>query len=251
MINKLKTLMIATAVLLLGIVIYPYPPRINERVLLNKAIYAQKNVNYTAVQEHTIAWFSKDIRSTIRVKKDCQAISQDIRQEHLILQNYIPLVEGQDRIAGRSVWIMRLKPKLKHMPWKQIWIDKKTYIVLASRDWTAYNVIKRSMKTVSISFDNCKLTLPELSDPAMIPYCSIPKPSYMPHGFVLTDADKGTLVYSDGLYSISITTSHDTACLRNKALAWGQGMLYSTGRFTVIADLPKEEIERIARSITP
>ncbi|MEN6357012.1 MAG: hypothetical protein ABFD83_08025 [Armatimonadota bacterium] len=251
MISKLKIPLIAAAVLALGIIIYPYPPRVNGNALLHKVLLAQRSVEYTAVQEHTSVMLGSNIRSTIHVKNDCRTASTDAKLESQIFRNYIPLVEGQYRIAGRDAWVLRLKPKLKHMPWKQIWVDKTKFVVLASRDWTAYNVIKRSMKTISISFDSEPMRETNAERTNHIAKCDIPRPSYMLHGFVPTSADKGTLVYSDGLYTITITTSDKSACRKNKALDWGQGTIYSTGRYTVVADLPADMIERIARSITP
>jgi len=63
----------------------------------------------------------------------------------LLKKNYTPQIEGQDTISGRPAYMLRLKPDVKHRPWKQLWVDEKTYAILAIRDWTAQNRIKRSI----------------------------------------------------------------------------------------------------------
>ncbi|MCE5323653.1 hypothetical protein LLG46_10120 [bacterium] len=251
MINKLKIPLIAIAVLALGIIIYPKPPHVNGSALLRKVLRAQQKVCYGALQEHTTVILDRKIRSTIYTKNDFYEITKSTDIEPLILRNYIPLVEGQDRIAGRETWILRLKPRVKQMPWKQIWVDKHKYVILASRDWTAYNVVKRSMKTVSISFEGGSLRKIKSGKNRPTSKCDIPKPSYIPHGFVPVSADKDTMVYSDGLYSISITRSNKFTPQKKVALDCGQGLIFSTGRYTVVADLPADKIERIAHSIAP
>ena len=66
--------------------------------------------------------------------------------------DFTPLVESEDVIVGRPTWLLRLKPRLKHRLWRQLWIDKETHVVLAVRDWTGGNTIQDSMKTVMITY---------------------------------------------------------------------------------------------------
>ena len=70
----------------------------------------------------------------------------------LLRRNYTPLVEGEDAIAGRPAWVLRLKPHSKHMPWRQLWIDKKTYVALAQRDWSSRNEVKWPITTTDITY---------------------------------------------------------------------------------------------------
>ncbi|MHB9038123.1 MAG: sigma-E factor regulatory protein RseB domain-containing protein [Armatimonadota bacterium] len=150
--SRLRILFIALGVLALGLLIYPQPPRVDGDRLFRRTLRAEQSLSYEAVQKHTSVFYGKEIRSTIKVRHDGRKRSVGDSLNALILRNHIPLVEGHDRIAGRDTWVLRLKPKAKHRPWKQLWVDKKTFVILASRDWTAGNTLKRSMKTISISF---------------------------------------------------------------------------------------------------
>jgi negative regulator of sigma E activity len=164
---------------------------------------------------------------------------------------------------------MRLKPKRKNFAWRQIWIDKQTYVVLASRDWSFRNEIMRTMVTTHLSY--CDRPLARRSAPkpdglragSRVPRGTI-QPRYIPTGFVLdrveVDGDWGSaqLVYSDGLYAISVFVggiagkSVERLC-PGAVYDWGQGLMVATGvrdeNVLVMGDLPAEEIEKIAGSV--
>jgi hypothetical protein len=55
--------------------------------------------------------------------------------EPLAQQGYSILLEGTDVVAGRDCLTVRLKPPEKHMPWRQVWLDRETLRLVASRDW--------------------------------------------------------------------------------------------------------------------
>ncbi|MCE5313467.1 MAG: MucB/RseB C-terminal domain-containing protein [Armatimonadota bacterium] len=259
--NKSRALIIAAAVSALGIVIYPQTPNVDGRNILQKVLRAQHSLSYNSVQEHTQSLYGQNIRSTITLRHDGRASLGNDRLESLIYQNYTPLVEGRDHIAGRDTWVLRLKPKAKHRPWKQLWVDKKTSAVLASRDWTARNKIKRSMKTVSIHYiHNNRMSAAPTPDtqPQKLP-ASLHKMK-IPAGFVLTDSEtdksgrSSHCTYSDGLYSISVNVNQPSAkkSVCNEPMDFGQGFIYVTRRqgkkVIVIADLLPEEIAKIAHS---
>ncbi|OFX14828.1 MAG: hypothetical protein A2Z18_01955 [Armatimonadetes bacterium RBG_16_58_9] len=234
----------------------------------------------------------------------------------MLKANYTPLVEGEDTIAGRQVWTMRLKPKRKNFAWKQLWIDKQTYVVLASKDWSFQNEMIRTMVTTHVSYcdrplakrrvpkpdglrqqlRNCEYR-PRCFGSSEITHCPsisqhvaaeaaeryysqrvssyglragrrVPpgtiQPRYIPTGFVLdrveVDKDCGSaqLVYSDGLYAISVFVggiagkSVERLC-PGTVYDWGQGLMVATRvrdeDVLVMGDLPAEEIEKIAGSV--
>lgn len=190
----------------------------------------------------------------------------------LIEKNYTPLIEGEDTIAGRETWVLRMKPKVKNRPWKQIWVDKKTYATLASRDWTGRNAIKASLKTLDVTYDR-RREYPSILVPGGVPLHKnrplsiprdFPRPAHIPRGFELwtVEVDKqqpGTqLVYTDGLYNISVFYGARADAARRLLKP---GTVYDadqalvcvvsrSGRNAlVVGDLPVEDIQEIAGSI--
>lgn len=239
---------------------------------LQAAFNASANVEFTAKQKWTWVMNGKCLQREIEVRSpgwqnfDQQAVE-------LVRRNYTPLIEGEDTIAGRRTWVLRLKPHTKHRPWKQLWVDCKTGAVMAMRDWDSRNRIKSTMRTISISYMDVyakpdQAAVDQLSKRGQSQdACSlqdIPHPRYVPRGYRLVRVRKIShlgstqLVYSDGLYSLSVFLRFPDGQggEQNKikrAYDWGQGLVLSTpyaGRnIVVVGDLPLREIEHIARSI--
>ena len=61
-------------------------------------------------------------------------------------ESVIPLVEGDDIIAGRQAWVLRLNPRQKPCPWLQLWVDKRTNEVLAFREWSGEDEMIRAVR---------------------------------------------------------------------------------------------------------
>jgi hypothetical protein len=186
----------------------------------------------------------------------------DEKTKKLVLRNYTPLVEGEERMAGRDAWLLRLKPRVKHRPWRQVWIDKKLLSILAVRDWSHENRIRRLVKLdrAPAAYAGAVCQLPPSSD-----LRNAKLPGYIPSGFEVADVGAWSnapsdkyVVYSDGLFNISLFYRFSSRQGREqeerlnvfdcgKALAVAVPL--ATGSVTVVADLPKEELLRIARSI--
>lgn len=251
--TRIRILLIIAAVTAIGIIVCPKPPSADGNYILRRVLKAENETAYSAVQEKMCVMYGIEIRSKSTQRHIAHGKNPEL--EELILKNYMPLVEGRDRIVGRDCWVVRLKPKAKQMSWKQIWVDKKTSIVLASRDWTAYNSIKRSMKTISISFGQKKSTVESTQSVKKSRFSKIARPKYIPAGFKLIDAASDMLIYSDGLYTISVCRSvpSNVKCRDNNSFSWGQGLIYSIvrngRRIVIIGDLTDKEIKRIADSI--
>jgi hypothetical protein len=204
------------------------------------------------------------------------AVDQSARSR-LVRQNYTPLVEGEERIAGRDAWVLRLKPAPKRRPWRQVWVDKKLHSILAVRDWSSRNEIRRSARLRAAPSEMhgvfapsvATTTAPRSSELGAIPPSSvlgqIALPRYVPSGFELVEV--GTwpdmpgdrcVIYSDGLFNISLLyrfsagrcREHDD---RGSVVDCGNALAvavpHAGGSVTVVADLPSEELLRTARSI--
>lgn len=257
--SKIRIALIISGVLLLGLLICPRNPRVDPEMILDRVISRGRDTSWKATQVSSSLFYGTTIKTRQTVKRSF-AVSDYTAS--LIKSNYIPLVESEDKIAGRDTWVLRLKPKIKHRPWKQLWVDKKTYFVLASRDWSARDVQKRSMRTVSISHRlaiNNKLPY-EREGVGFTNEWKTGRPHYLPEGFRIVrhpdplNSDKRS-VYSDGLYAISviIRKQNNLRCKLDTPLDWGQGLIYISRRnsreIVVIADLLPTEIAKIAKSV--
>lgn len=225
------------------------------------------SARYEATQLRTHSYYGRTLTCRVRVHGPIDATG-DIR---LLQANYTPVIEGEDIIAGREAWTLRLKPKAKEKrPWKQLWVDKKMWVVLASRDWTSRNTLKSSMKTLSIRYspspiDTIAIFMRQkrlaraLASRTVLSPPAAAVPRYIPHGFRLASADvrgeRVQLVYTDGLYALSIFEgrSSEARYADDTVRDWGQGLIISTAKrarsITVIADLPPKELRKIADSV--
>ena len=266
--QKLIGLLIVAAIVGLGVLLCPYPPnkdRIDPLVLLDKALASEYRVKYKAKVKHTAIYNGRttSFTSSSTNKLDAENRETAAKLSYLIKRNYEPLVEGEDIIAGREAWTLRLKPKEKNHPWKQLWVDKKNYHVLASRDWSGRNNLKRSMETLSINYQGM---LPEIKNQRYIISSKGNYPRYIPKGYILWSNSlfNGAtyLTYTDGLNTIGILFGSQIVAdeskwnqLVKKGLQDSSQMLVlcknSSGKQVIIsADLPAEELKKIADSFS-
>ena len=188
------------------------------------------------------------------------------RMRELIERNYTFSISGEDVVAGRKAWVLGIRPKIKQRPWRQLWIDRKTFQILALRDWSHAGKLKRSAKSPAVRPELVEgLGAASDKQSAAKARCGrVLAPGYVPPGFELAEVrasaehEWSRIVYSDGLYAISLFQRFpDRLSWEHKhAIAvydWGGGLLLSTfcaGRqVAVLADLPRHELERIAASI--
>jgi len=181
--------------------------------------------------------------------------------------NYRPTIDGSDVVAGRQTWALRLQRRVgrRSYPWKQLWVDKETGVILASRDWSGRNVMKSSMETLSIRYAGRASSAHALAQRVGAARTGYPAgrdillPRYVPRGFRLFGAwhDAGSgrahIVYGDGLYVLSVFESvSDGPAADGRVCDWGQGLVLSTRsgrvRITVMGDLPVTEIRKVAAS---
>lgn len=291
--KRVRLAVLAALVLVSAALLYPHGAQVDPRNVLLSALRGETGTPYRATRVHSYTFHGRSLEYTSSIDRtaaeDTPSEDQEWtpvgavgkrRTEALLLANYTPLVEGEDRIAGRTTWVLRLKPKGKRLPWKQIWVDKSTGVVLASRDWSSGNRLKRSMKTLSISYaepvrHSQPGSGPARREPGEKPVVDLDTvsrtlgvpvraPGYVPRGFELMGAearaDDGLahLVYSNGLGVISVYVRFPGRQGREQQVGhpvhdWGQGLVLSTAtreaEVTVMADLPIREIERIAGSV--
>lgn len=245
--------LLASVVFALGLLFAPQPPsarRVNPDQLLSIVLNGYRPM-------------VRDIRRDGRIAAEYSPESRN----RLILQNYTPLVEGEETVAGRDAWLLRLKPKVKYRPWRQLWIDKKSYSILAVRDWSHRNEIRRSARLEKSPTALGSLVFPSATR-AIHPGSAsrgLKRPRFIPAGFELIDdrswdglSDLRALIYTDGLFNISLFyrfsgTQGREQKQRLSVCDCGETLAVTTmldsGCVTVVADLPEADLLRIARSI--
>lgn len=106
----------ALALLVVGAVLYPRPSsNVSAREIVAQAVKANAGSTGDSLRR----------------------IEDDMRE------GCIPTLEGSDVISGRHAWAVRLKiapprhPNERHKryPWLEVWVDKKTGVVLAWKEW--------------------------------------------------------------------------------------------------------------------
>ncbi len=172
--------------------------------------------------------------------------------------NYIPLIEGDNRIGGSPAWVLRLKPRIKHRPWRQLWIDKSTFDLLAYREWNHLNQLRAN------DSGDGKPQPGKTSSPGILsPLQSTAGPGYIPSGFKLIETSKYLdektthFTYSDGLFAISVFRTFpirqgrehkETASVYGSNAGLVLRQIRGATETVVVADLPEKEIRRIADS---
>lgn len=231
---------------------------VKAEYVFDRAVLASNKTNYKATNVCTYRYFGKEKK--YQATSDCRHnASLNSQYAPIVKKNYELVLGGEYKIAGRGVWVLALLPKQRHFPWKEIWVDKKTYVVLASKDWSSQNNVKRSMKTLKIKYlpDN---EIPQSANANTSTASQMPAHSYIPKGFICvsskSDFKSSRNVYSNGITTISIcskTAPIQNATCKPSISDCGQALIYSkytNGKdITIIADLPEEELSKIAASI--
>ena len=179
----MRLILIAAAVLLTGFVLCPRTPSkdrvdpsaLGSNMLRVLAREPGSDPAYTAIRLHTYFAQGNSVRFHTKVRcggegervtmldappassTDFLAVTRAMHISSLINDflrkiAWIPLVEGEEKIAGRDAWIVRFKPGKKRVPWVHCWVDKETSVVLAARVWDSRNRLTASFKTTKIAF---------------------------------------------------------------------------------------------------
>ncbi|MDH7602346.1 MAG: sigma-E factor regulatory protein RseB domain-containing protein [Armatimonadota bacterium] len=199
----------------------------------------------------------------------CSVQCDDQVSENL-LRHYLVRLEGTKQIADREAYLVTAFPRHKGEPSHRFWIDKQTYLVVGSETIAGDGTLLRSYRFVSLEL-NPKDVNPSLFDVrASIKSSSerntrlnfrVRKPSYLPVGYKLVDARTSHingqpcshLRFSNGVNTISLfqrraekNSGRSAFVVRaTNVVSWTKdGML-----FTLLGDLSRPELERIARSV--
>lgn len=199
----------------------------------------------------------------------CPVYCDDELSENL-RHHYRVRLLGSQQIAGRGAYLIAAEPKRKGEPSHRFWIDKDSCVVVGAETKASDGKLLRSYRFVSLEL-NPKDIKPSVFDVHASVKRSgtadtrlgfkVMKPSYLPAGYKLVGAGTSRindflcshLRFSNGVNTISLfqrparnSSNHRAHLFRTtNVVTWTKdGML-----FTLLGDISREELEKIARSV--
>jgi len=210
------------------------------------------------------------------------------RRLELVQQNYQATLEGTEEIAGRQALCVLVRSKHPGNPWKRMWIDAESYLMLGSEDYDAEGRLLRSTRFTSVVFrtEPEEIFRPGVArlkhvswnpsgDESALPPAQIERrigfaillPRYLPSGYRL----RGSFVvpcqcgcrdqsvqtkYGDGLNTISVfqcghTCEHGGSC-PVADIPRNVAVRRSIGNNALlfVSDIARAELEKMADSVT-
>lgn len=197
-----------------------------------------------------------------------------------ISEFYIFELAGEDRVAGMEAWIVNIRPNDKYRYGYQLWIEKKSSLLLKSElknqlGITLEQIIFTQLQVLNDIDD--ALLQPSMSTENFTWYNNVKNVSFkidddkqweitsMPAGFAMSEQKKETMmdspipvehfVYTDGLAMVSIYVEKLSrqANIKTGLLSFGGVNTYSTQtegyQVTVVGELPKATVTLIANSV--
>lgn len=186
----------------------------------------------------------------------------------IALSNYSLRLSGSQKLLGRDSYVVVATPKRAGESVVRLWIDKQSYLTLKTQiekpsgqviSSTSFSKIAINPKDISASVfavpaDNTS------ARPSVHPHFRVSRPKYLPVGYRLIGEACGKacghecvhLQFSNGVNTISlfertVSARGHAPCLPGKLTGvktWTRhGML-----FTLIGDLPPDELRKIANS---
>ena len=68
---------------------------------------------------------------------------QEARRRRMLLENFRPVRRGEERVAGRRAAVLELRPQARGIPWRRLWVDVETGVILASVDFDGSGAERR------------------------------------------------------------------------------------------------------------
>jgi len=189
-------------------------------------------------------------------------------------------IAGEDRIADRETWIVNIRPKDKYRYGYQIWIGKKSRLLLKSEVKNQLGVtLEQIMFTQLNVLDDIDdvLLQPSMSTEDFIWYNNVKNVSFkidnakkwkvssMPAGFMMSEQQKKSMmnsvepiehfVYTDGLATVSIYVEKliSQPDMKVGIFSFGGVNTYSTHtegyQITAVGEVPKATVKLMASSV--
>ncbi len=88
-------------------------------------------VTRVSVSDGEFEQVSRDGKSVVGdAVRSYEKVMPPEREREVLLSNYELLIDTADKVAGRPVWLLTLKPKLEGKAWQSMAIDQETKVVL-------------------------------------------------------------------------------------------------------------------------
>jgi len=221
------------------------------------------------VQDGPELWRFQPQEDAWELVRYCRLMPRDTINQRA-LENYEVTLVGTDRVAGRETYVIHATPKRRGESARRIWVDHEHYLVMGTQVETPGGGVLNSSRYTSVEFEPGDIS-PSLfsingkkktdAGAGHLPAFRAAKPSYLPKGYRLIGLSRvavdgccsSHLQYSNGVNTISLfqrRAGDDSSSeqLRSKVtnvLSWVRAGM----RFTLIGDLPRAELQRIADSV--
>jgi negative regulator of sigma E activity len=74
-------------------------------------------------------------------------------EEALVLRNFQPRLEGEETVAGRVAYRIRLAPRHRGDAWRRLWIDRQNYLRLATEVYDGNDRLVRATRFQEVDVD--------------------------------------------------------------------------------------------------
>ncbi|MFN3650448.1 MAG: sigma-E factor regulatory protein RseB domain-containing protein [Armatimonadota bacterium] len=82
-----------------------------------------------------------------------RSTDEEAREQQMrLLTNYEATKAGEERVAGRPAVVVELRPHSESSRWKRVWVDPKTWVILASEDYGAADQVLRSTRFTRVEY---------------------------------------------------------------------------------------------------
>lgn len=199
----------------------------------------------------------------------CGGVSSD-DVNRCALSNYEVRMVGTDQIAGRSAYVLIATPRRRGETVRRLWIDREHYLVMGVQAESPDGSVLHSSRYTSVDFNppDISPSLFKVSGKVKRPPAGsksagfkAARPSYLPKGYRLVGVSclsvngcvSSHTRFSNGVNTISLFQHRSDAespatQLRSKVasvITWArEGM-----RFTLMGDISKAELQKMADSI--
>jgi outer membrane lipoprotein-sorting protein len=199
-----------------------------------------------------------------RVRPPMEAISRQAAR------NYDIRLVGTDEVAGREVYVIHADPKREGESARRLWIDREFYLIVGTQVESPSGKIVNSARFTRVEFNPDDISPSIFKPSGKIKSVSastgptkfaVAKPTYLPDGYRLVSLSRvnvngcsSTLLqFSNGINTVSLFQQKANGKTRPKqfkgglmnVIAWNRSDMH----FTLMGDLPRPDLKKIADSV--
>jgi len=186
------------------------------------------------------------------------------------LENFDLKLIGDDRVAGRPTYVLYAVPRHRGESAHRLWVDRDCFLIIATQVEASNGAVVSSSRYdhVEINPPDISPSLFKVSGKVSAPSCGagsarfvVVKPSYLPSGYrlvgrsclTINGASSSHLQFTNGANTISLFQRREqkdappakVASKVTNVLTWARSGM----RFTLMGDVPRTELQKIADSV--